>query len=90
MTQHVTVDIGEGLVDAKVIPIQHIHGYVEIQFQRKEERRLMYVHRRRAWLWRPLAALGAVLLVAQITANVPVPALVFIGIGMCLPWVADV
>lgn len=50
----------------------------------------VYVRRRRAWLWRPLAAVGAVLLVWQVTSWEPIPLLVALGILMCLPWVADV
>jgi hypothetical protein len=55
----------------------------------REERRQMYIRRRRALLWTPLACIGAVLLVQQVTADIPVPLFVFIGIGMLLPWVAD-
>jgi hypothetical protein len=58
--------------------------------RRDETRRVsVYTRRRRAWLWRPLLAVGAVLVVTQITADNPVYLLVWVGIGLCLPWVVD-
>lgn len=86
----VKVDLGEGLVNAVSVPIERVHGALDRAMDRKEARRLMFVKRRRAWLWRPMLAVGAALLAIEIPASVPVPALVFLGIGLCLPWVVDV
>lgn len=58
--------------------------------RRDEDRRQMYVRRRRAWLWRPLMLAGLALLVWQISTWQPVYLLVWVGLGMCVPWVADV
>lgn len=58
--------------------------------RRVEDMRQLYVRRRRAWLWRPMLAVGAALLTTQIVAGHPIPLLVLFGIGLCLPWVCDV
>lgn len=58
--------------------------------ERDEERRFMFVRRRRWLLWTPLAALGAALLIWQVTLWEPSLALLLVGIAMCLPWVCDV
>jgi uncharacterized membrane protein len=58
--------------------------------RREEDKQQLYILRRRAWLWRPLAAAGSALLVWQITSWDPFTPLVSLGILMCLPWVCDV
>lgn len=50
----------------------------------------MYVQRRRWLLWTPLALVGAVLVIWQVTSWEPTPVLLYAGIAMLLPWVVDV
>lgn len=61
----------------------------EKQQRQAEARRRMHAARRRFWLWWPLAIAGAGLLVSQVTSDLPVPALVIVGILMCLPVIVD-
>lgn len=58
--------------------------------ERKEERRQMYVRRRRRWLWNPLCLVGAVLVIWQVTSWTPTPVLLYLGGLMLIPWVVDV
>jgi hypothetical protein len=76
----------------KVIPISRV-SHVEVtsrEYDRKLARRDMYRRRRQALLWRPLATVGAVLLVWQVTSDIPIPVLVYLGILMLVPTVVDV
>lgn len=58
--------------------------------RRAEEQRLtVYERRRKLWLWTPLCALGAALIVWQCTTWEPTPVLVGLGVLMCIPWVAE-
>lgn len=66
----------------------HLSNWISGE-RRAEDRRQMYVRRRRAWLWRPLALLGAALITLQITSWEPSTALLIVGFLMCLPWVGD-
>lgn len=67
----------------------HVEMYDGNEARRKEARRQLYVRRRRAWLWRPLASAGAAMLLWQVTSGIPTPALVFVGLFMVLPWIVD-
>jgi hypothetical protein len=64
-------------------------GLLERKFERELARRDMYIRRRRALLWTPLALVGAALLVWQVTSDMPIPLLVYVGMLLCLPWVVD-
>jgi bacteriorhodopsin len=57
--------------------------------ERREERRLMYVRRRRWLLWTPLAVCGVVLLAWQLTSAWPIPLVVYVAAAMCLPLAVD-
>jgi hypothetical protein len=81
------------------MPIKHGSGehaelcaarMAEREHERKERARLVRVKRRRWLLWTPLALVGAVLLVWQLTSDMPIPLLVYVGIVMLLPTVVDV
>lgn len=69
-------------------------NHVEVNTAEKQQRqeaarRNLAMRRRRALLWTPLALAGVALLVWQVTSNVPIPALVFVGIFAVLPWIVD-
>lgn len=77
----------------KVIPIRRV-SHVEVESERAIERQWaredMHRRRRQALLWRPLACVGAVLIIWQVTSDIPIPLLVWLGIAMVLPTVVDV
>lgn len=74
----------------EVLDNNHVEVITAERRQRQQAaRRRMYAARRRFWLWWPLAIAGAGLLVSQVTSDVPVPALVFVGLFMIIPVIVD-